>query len=178
MKQMPKTKNPHLNPFPPHEGEEAGKYPVDRAVPKASPARTSMVEIKTPTALKLASPAERPIHLPVKQIMRMTVGRSIFVTTLLCLFVSCESTIYYTPPVVTSKMARTRHEQPVDLTTLQKGRTLFVHRCIECHTLPPIWHYRVEDWPPIVDSMARRASLKPADREAIIAYIRAVRAQR
>ena len=106
----------------------------------------------------------------------ITLGLSIFAISA-ALFVSCQSTSYYTPPVVTAKMARTRPEQGLDLTTLQKGRTLFVHRCIECHTLPPIWHYRVEDWPPIVDSMARRASLKPADREAIIAYIRAVRAQ-
>lgn len=105
----------------------------------------------------------------------ITLGLSIFAVLAAALFISCESTGYYTPPVVTSKMARTRSGQSVDLATLQNGRTLFAHRCIECHTLPPVWHYRVEDWPPIVNSMAHRASLKPAEREAIIAYIRAVR---
>jgi len=84
----------------------------------------------------------------------------------------CEYNNYYVPPVVTPVAGR-----DVDLATLQKGRTLFAHRCLECHTLPPIWHYRIEDWPLIVNSMAHRASLKPAEREAIIAYIRAVRAQ-
>ncbi len=54
---------------------------------------------------------------------------------------------------------------------------LFVHRCIECHTLPPIWKYSREDWPKIVNDMSHRASLKPAEREAVIAYILAVRSQ-
>ena len=65
-----------------------------------------------------------------------------------------------------------------DLATLREGRILLVHRCIECHTLPPLWHYAVEDWPDIINSMAHRASLKPAERDAIIAYILAVRSQR
>ena len=53
-----------------------------------------------------------------------------------------------------------------------------MHRCIECHTLPPLWHYAVEDWPNIINSMAHRASLKPAERDAIVAYILAVRSIR
>jgi hypothetical protein len=96
--------------------------------------------------------------------------------SLICLLVGCESNSYYTPPAVTSQMTGTRTGRHVDLTTLQKGRALFAHRCIECHTLPPVWHYRVEDWPAIVNSMAHRASLKPAEREAIVTYILAVRA--
>jgi len=106
----------------------------------------------------------------------ITLGLSIFAVLVAALFVSCESPSYYTPPVVTSNMARARFGQRVDLATLQKGRSLFAHRCLECHTLPPVWHYRIEDWPPIVNSMAHRASLKPAEREAIIAYILAARA--
>jgi hypothetical protein len=89
------------------------------------------------------------------------------------LLISCESTIYVPP--VTSQMATPRKEQHVDLAMLREGRTLFVHRCIECHTLPVLWRYRTEDWPGIVDSMSHRASLKPAEREAIVAYILAVR---
>lgn len=92
---------------------------------------------------------------------------------LACLLVSCES-INYVPPV-TSQMATARKGQRVDLAMLREGRTLFVHRCIECHTLPVLWRYSTEDWPDIVDSMSHRASLKPAEREAIVAYILAVR---
>ena len=97
---------------------------------------------------------------------------SIFVV-LACLLLSCES-INYVPPV-TSQMATPRKGQHVDLAMLREGRTLFVHRCIECHTLPPIWKYSREDWPKIVNDMSHRASLKPADRDAVIAYILAVR---
>ena len=97
---------------------------------------------------------------------------SIFVV-LACLLVSCESTNYVPP--VTSQMATARKGQHVDLAMLREGRRLFVHRCIECHTLPPLWRYGTEDWPEIVNSMSHRASLKPAEREAVIAYILAVR---
>jgi hypothetical protein len=97
---------------------------------------------------------------------------SIFVV-LACLLLSCGLTNYIPP--VTSQMATAGHGQHVDLATLQEGRRLFAHRCIECHTLPVLWHYRIEDWPEIVNSMSHRASLKPAEREAVIAYIVAVR---
>jgi hypothetical protein len=88
---------------------------------------------------------------------------------------ACES-INYAPPV-TPQMAAATGERAVNVVLLQKGRTLLVHRCIECHTLPPLWHYKTADWPEIVDSMAHRASLKPADRDAVVAYILAVRSQ-
>lgn len=100
---------------------------------------------------------------------------SIF-AVVVCLLASCEL-ISYTPPVVTSQMAGARKGQHVDLTTLREGRTLLVHRCIECHTLPVVWHYNASDWPEIVDSMSARASLKPAERDAIVAYILAARTQ-
>jgi hypothetical protein len=80
----------------------------------------------------------------------------------------------YVPPVDPQKAAATRGRH-VDVATLCEGRRLLVHRCIECHTLPPLWHYDVEDWPNIVNGMSHRASLKPAERDAIVAYIIAVR---
>jgi cytochrome c2 len=89
---------------------------------------------------------------------------------------SCTTTTF-APPPVTTELAQAQTGTQTDVATLRQGRTLFVHRCIECHTLPPFWHYRVEDWPHIVDTMSRRANLKPAERNAIVAYILAVRAQ-
>jgi hypothetical protein len=90
--------------------------------------------------------------------------------------VACES-INYVPPV-TPQMAAATTGRPVDVALLQKGRTLLVHRCIECHTLPSLWHYKTDDWPQIVNSMAHRASLKPAEEDAVVAYILAVRSQK
>jgi cytochrome c1 len=92
----------------------------------------------------------------------------------ICLLCGCQAAHYYAPPLATTEMA---HGEHVDLATLQRGRQLFAYRCIQCHTAPSIWYYRTEDWPVIVNSMAHRASLKPSEREAILAYIRAVRAQ-
>jgi cytochrome c1 len=99
--------------------------------------------------------------------------------TLLALWLlcGCEAVHYYTPPLVSAEPTRRLTVQHVDLATLQKGRALFAHRCIQCHTAPSIWYYRIEDWPGIVNSMAHRASLKAAEREAIISYILAVRGQ-
>jgi len=92
---------------------------------------------------------------------------------LACVLASCQLTNYVPP--VTPQMATARKGQSVNLAILHEGRTLFAHRCIECHTLPVVWRYSSKDWPDIVDSMSKRASLKPAEREAIIAYIIAVR---
>ena len=92
---------------------------------------------------------------------------------LACMLASCQLTNY--APPVTSQMGTARKGQSLNLAMLQEGRTLFAHRCIECHTLPVVWRYSGKDWPDIVDRMSQRASLKPAEREAIIAYIMAVR---
>jgi len=85
----------------------------------------------------------------------------------------CETSNY--APQVTSQLSKPALRTKQDVALLQRGRTLFVHRCIECHTLPAIWKYSRDDWPQIVNDMAHRASLKPAEREAVIAYILAVR---
>jgi hypothetical protein len=87
---------------------------------------------------------------------------------------ACES-VNYVPPV-TQQMAAAKKGRHMNVATLREGRTLLVHRCIECHTLPPLWHYSAEDWPKIVNTMSHRASLKPAERDAVVAYIIAVRA--
>jgi hypothetical protein len=92
------------------------------------------------------------------------------------LLVSCKSMTNYVPPV-TSEITPTKEGQQLGLGTLREGRILLAHRCTECHALPPLWHYSTEDWPEIVNSMSHRASLKPAERQAILAYILAVRAQ-
>jgi hypothetical protein len=101
---------------------------------------------------------------------------SILVLALACLvdFSGCEST-RYAPPPVTVELLRSSGSKTVDLAMLGEGRSLFVHRCIECHTLPSFWHYKTDDWPEVVDTMRRRAHLEPRERDAIIAYILAVR---
>jgi len=89
---------------------------------------------------------------------------------------SCE-TIGFAPPPVTVELARTGARQHVDTATLREGRGLFVSRCIECHALPEIAQHTAPEWPRVIDEMAGRASLKPAERNAVLAYILAARAQ-
>lgn len=86
----------------------------------------------------------------------------------------CESGSYapMTPAVV-----RAGARAHVDETVLREGRTLFVSRCIECHTLPIVHRYDAAAWPWLVDDMSARAGLKRSERDAVVAYILAVRAQ-
>jgi len=128
---------------------------------------------------KTTNPHLNPLPQPegeedAKRLVRVT--RLVLTLSLIVIsqLVSCESANYVPP--VTAEMATTGKRQHVDVAKLNQGRTLFVHRCIECHTLPPLWHYTPKDWTEIVNSMSHRASLKPAERDAVIAYILAVRA--
>ena len=101
--------------------------------------------------------------------------KKLFIAALI--LVSCESTNYVPPVTPQMATATSKKGTHADVAKLREGRTLFVHRCIECHTLPVIWRYSLQDWPGIVNSMSHRASLKLAERDAIVAYILAVRAQ-
>jgi cytochrome c5 len=92
-----------------------------------------------------------------------------------CLF-ACESANYVPP--VTSQMVAANKAGGVTVAALREGRMLFVNRCIECHALPPLWQHNAEDWPNIVDAMSARASLKRPERDALVAYILAVRSQK
>jgi hypothetical protein len=97
---------------------------------------------------------------------------------IVCLFAGCELISYAPPPPVTSQMmAKVGTKQHVDLATLREGRSLFVSRCIECHTLPPVASHTAVEWPRLIDEMAGRASLKPSERNAVLAYILAARVQ-
>ncbi len=102
----------------------------------------------------------------------------IFAAAIICLvdLNSCETT-NFPPPPVAAEFAQTAARQHVDLAALRDGRALFVSRCIECHTLPAVSQHSATEWSRIIDEMAGRASLKPAERDAIVAYISATRAQ-
>jgi hypothetical protein len=88
----------------------------------------------------------------------------------------CES-FNVNPAPMTVGVVRAGAGMRVDENVLREGRSLFVSRCIGCHTLPVVWYYAKSDWPGIVQSMAGRASLKPSEEKALVAYILAVRAQ-
>ena len=85
---------------------------------------------------------------------------------------SCE-TVSSSAPTVASVMV----SKDADAQFLTQGRNLFVSRCIDCHSLPPISKYSSERWPGLVEKMSGRAHLQPTQRDAIVAYILAAREQ-
>jgi hypothetical protein len=99
---------------------------------------------------------------------------NLLIVCCICALVGCE-TANYVPPVTPQMVSASSRTRDVDLVKLREGRTLFVHRCIACHTLPALWRYTTKDWAAIVNSMSHRASLTTAERDAIVAYIVAVR---
>jgi cytochrome c5 len=86
------------------------------------------------------------------------------------LFAACGTTSLDAPPVTAALVGNRRNAQELTL-----GRNVFVNRCIECHTLPRIHEHTAADWPRIVNKMSARADLTPAEHEALVAYILAVR---
>jgi mono/diheme cytochrome c family protein len=82
--------------------------------------------------------------------------------------------------------AALRHSTPADvvlvspkwpgttLDDLERGRRLYVRRCAGCHTLILPSAHAPDDWPVLVDAMAERARLKPAEREDIVRFLTAV----
>jgi hypothetical protein len=91
-----------------------------------------------------------------------------------CLLVGCSTTA---PPEVTPQLAQAYSKRGVSLAQLQQGRTLFVSRCIECHTLPAVDAHTAKEWPGLIKEMSDRANLKPAEQNAVLTYILAVREQ-
>ena len=100
--------------------------------------------------------------------------RTGFVAAFTVLLAGCSGT---GPPEITSEMIRSSGPGATGFVQLQQGRTLFASRCIECHALPRVTAHTATEWPRLLDQMADRASLNTAERQAILAYLLAARAQ-
>jgi cytochrome c1 len=77
------------------------------------------------------------------------------------------------PPEVSPTLISNARPDHVDAEQLQNGRRLFLSRCLECHTLPPVAKYSRNEWPHLVSRMSGRANLSPGEQAAIVAYLRA-----
>jgi len=94
------------------------------------------------------------------------------VSALITLFiVSCAN--FAPPPAVSPALISNARSDHADAGQLQNGRRLFVSRCLECHTLPPVTRYTREQWPHLVSRMSGRANLSAGEQAAIVAYLRA-----
>ena len=71
-------------------------------------------------------------------------------------------------PVVTAGDAA---RAGVELSELQRGRSLVGAKCSGCHRTPLPADHRTGDWPRMLDEMSARAHLDPAQRDAIERYL-------
>ena len=77
------------------------------------------------------------------------------------------------PPAVSPALIANGSADRASAKDLATGRNLFVSRCLECHTLPPVAKYSRNEWPHLVSRMSGRANLSVGEQTAIIAYLRA-----
>ena len=59
----------------------------------------------------------------------------------------------------------------VELSELQRGRSLVGAKCSGCHRTPLPADHGTGDWPRMLDEMSSRARLDPAQRDAIQSYL-------
>ena len=91
------------------------------------------------------------------------------------LFLSgCKTNWQYALPTAQT-VARAGAARGTDVETLARGRKVFATSCTECHVARPIAKYSIEQWRRNIAIMAPRARLKPAQRAALEAYLRAAR---
>jgi mono/diheme cytochrome c family protein len=95
---------------------------------------------------------------------------------LIALIGGCESTSS-TAPAISPAIVDAAAKRHVGAAQLAQGRTLYTTRCIACHTVPTIAEHSADQWPRILDEMAKRSGLSVAERDAVLAYVLAARAQ-
>jgi cytochrome c553 len=94
------------------------------------------------------------------------------VSTLAVALSSCETNLRSAPPVTAAFVGRSGDER-----SLTDGRKVFVNRCISCHALPDVAQYDSARIPRIVGWMSGRAHLTPAQQDALVKYLLAVKSQ-
>lgn len=64
----------------------------------------------------------------------------------------------------------------VTLETLSEGHSIYVGACTNCHGAKSIYNRPVEAWDGIMNSMAPKANLTAAQKDAVMKYVLAIKA--
>ena len=59
--------------------------------------------------------------------------------------------------------------------SLERGRSLYVSKCQDCHALPAPKGHSAEEWPKYMEKMGKLASLDTAGTELVLRYVIAAR---
>jgi len=119
----------------------------------------------------VADPGPRSPAAATSFAHRFPWARQIVSVIIILFIVSCAN--FAPPPEVSPALIANARPDHVEAEQLQNGHRLFVSRCLECHTLPPVTKYSRDEWPYLVSRMSTRANLSGSDQSAIIAYLRA-----
>jgi nitrate/TMAO reductase-like tetraheme cytochrome c subunit len=87
-----------------------------------------------------------------------------YVAILLCALAGCR----VSPPTATVGDASRAN---IELADLQRGRSLLVSKCGNCHRPPMPGERGANEWPEKLDKMTARANLDPAQRHLIEEYL-------
>lgn len=62
-------------------------------------------------------------------------------------------------------------------TSLAEGRQIFTDHCNKCHGYPDVNAKEEGEWPHILDEMAGKAKLTPAEKNKVLLFVQASRSQ-
>lgn len=64
----------------------------------------------------------------------------------------------------------------ITLETLKEGHSLYIGTCTNCHQANNIYRYSETEWTSIIEDMAAKANLKPAEKNAVYKYVLSIKA--
>lgn len=74
-------------------------------------------------------------------------------------------------PLVDATTIELAGAHEIDVNRLQRGRTLYITSCAECHRPEPVIRYAQQEWRAILPRMSMYARLTADDAEALRAYV-------
>lgn len=58
---------------------------------------------------------------------------------------------------------------------MKKGHELYFGTCTKCHSAKTITSISEEEWPSIIDRMAKKAKITPEEKDAVLKYVTGVK---
>ena len=74
-------------------------------------------------------------------------------------------------PLVDATTIELAGAHELDMSRLQRGRTLYITSCAQCHRPEPVVRYAQDQWREIIPRMSTYARLTPDDSAALRSYV-------
>jgi len=95
---------------------------------------------------------------------------TVMVIAVLLVVVGCATTEDLAP-LIDAKTIELAGAHEIDMNRLQRGRTLYITSCAQCHRPEPVVRYGLEQWRGILPRMSMFARLTPDDAAALRSYV-------